>query len=108
MKKKKQTSIRIYIMIPVLVLGIVSILSNLIALQNIRKVNRNATNIVDHYMIAISELEEIQRNTKGLHNEALSHIIAVDAETMIKIVSSIREGEMELDTNLAEDRKSVV
>lgn len=102
MKKKKQTSIRVYIMLPVIILGVVSILSNLIALQNVRKVNRNATNIVDNYMTAISQLEAIQRKTKGLHNEALSHIIAVDAETMIKIVADIREGEKELDTDLAE------
>ena len=107
MKKKKQTSIRTYIMLPVIVLGVVSILSNLIALQNVRKVNRNATNIVDNYMTAISELETIKGDTKELHNEALSNIIAVDAETMIKILSNIREGEAELDTNLGEYEKYV-
>jgi DNA-binding GntR family transcriptional regulator len=80
-----------------MVLGIVSILSNLMSLQNVRKVNRDATNIVDNYMPAISELEEIQLKTKSLHNEALSHIIAVDSQTMIKIVSSIREGQTELE-----------
>ena len=68
MKKKKKTSIKVYIMVPVIVLGVVSILSNLMALQNVRKVNRNATNIVDNYMPAISELEEIQVKTKSLQN----------------------------------------
>lgn len=107
MKKKRKMSIKIYILVPVMVLGIVSILSNLMSLQNVRKVNRDATNIVDNYMPAISELEEIQLKTKSLHNEALSHIIAVDSQTMIKIVSSIREGETELEQKMADYEKNV-
>ena len=107
MKKKRKMSIKIYILVPVMVLGIVSILSNLMSLQNVRKVNRDATNIVDNYMPAISELEEIQLKTKSLHNEALSHIIAVDSQTMIKIVSSIREGQTELEQKMADYEKNV-
>lgn len=107
MKKKKKMSIKIYILVPVMVLGFVSIISNLLSLQNVRKVNRDATNIVDNYMPAISELEEIQLDTKSLHNEALSHIIAVDSQTMIKIVSSIREGEAELEQKMADYEKNV-
>lgn len=107
MKKNKKMSIKIYILVPVMVLGFVSIISNLLSLQNVRKVNRDATNIVDNYMPAISELEEIQLDTKSLHNEALSHIIAVDSQTMIKIVSSIREGEAELEQKMADYEKNV-
>ena len=107
MKKKKKMIIKIYILVPVMVLGFVSIISNLLSLQNVRKVNRDATNIVDNYMPAISELEEIQLDTKSLHNEALSHIIAVDSQTMIKIVSSIREGEAELEQKMADYEKNV-
>ena len=107
MKKEKKMSIKIYILVPVMVLGFVSIISNLLSLQNVRKVNRDATNIVDNYMPAISELEEIQLDTKSLHNEALSHIIAVDSQTMIKIVSSIREGEAELEQKMADYEKNV-
>ena len=42
MSKKKKSSVRIAILLPVMVLGVVSILSNLMAITNIRKVNKNA------------------------------------------------------------------
>ena len=41
-KKKKRGSIKIRIMLPVLVLGIVAVISNITAMTNIRKVNENA------------------------------------------------------------------
>lgn len=97
MKGKKRATIKRYIMLPVILLGVVSIISNALALVNVRKVNGNASEIVDNYMAAISELESIQRQAKVLHIEALSHIIAIDANTMIGIVDGIREGEAKLD-----------
>ncbi|WP_075721614.1 methyl-accepting chemotaxis protein [Roseburia sp. 499] len=97
MKGKKRATIKRYIMLPVILLGVVSIISNALALVNVRKVNGNASEIVDNYMAAISELESIQRQAKVLHIEALSHIIAIDANTMIGIVDGIREGETKLD-----------
>lgn len=87
-------------MLPVLVLGIVSIVSNATAILNIRNVNANASNIADNYMNAISELGVIQEQTLELRNKALSHIIATDAETMIKIIDEIKAEEEELDANL--------
>ena len=100
MKKKGHASIKVYIMLPVLVLGIVSIVSNATAILNIRNVNANASNIADNYMNAISELGVIQEQTSELRNKALSHIIATDAETMIKIIDEIKAEEEELDANL--------
>lgn len=97
MKGKKRATIKRYIMLPVILLGVVSIVSNAMALVNVRKVNGNASEIVDNYMAAISELDSIQRQAKVLHIEALSHIIAIDANTMIGIVDGIREGEAKLD-----------
>lgn len=107
MKNKKKFSIKLYIMVPVIVLGIVTLASNVLSLQNIRKVNNSAENIVDDYMPAISALEEIQLKTEVLHNQALSHIIAVNSQTMIDVVATIREGEDELE-QMMEDYKSNV
>lgn len=107
MKKEKKMSIKAYILVPVMVLGFVSIVSNLLSLQNVRKVNRDASHIVDNYMPAISELEEIQLESKSLHNKALSHIIAVDSKTMIAIVDSIRQGQTELEQKMADYEKNV-
>lgn len=107
MKGKKRATIKRYIMLPVILLGVVSIVSNAMALVNVRKVNGNASEIVDNYMAAISELESIQRQAKVLHIEALSHIIAIDANTMIGIVDGIREGETKLDECLEAYEKYV-
>ncbi len=107
MKKDRKFSIKLYIMAPVIVLGIVSIISNLMSLHNVSKVNNDATKIVDVYMPANSDLGDIQIKIKNLHNEALSHIIAVDSQTMIDIVANIREGQTELEQKMADYEKNV-
>ena len=50
MNKKKRTSLKVLILIPVFILGILSIISNAMAINNIRMVNSNASNIADNYM----------------------------------------------------------
>ena len=55
-RQKNSISIKILIMLPVMVLGIVSIISNITAIQNIRNVNRNASVITDDQMLGIQEL----------------------------------------------------
>ena len=47
MNKKKQGSIRTAIMIPVIILGLVSVLSNMLAFQNIRKINNSLAQITE-------------------------------------------------------------
>ena len=107
MQKKARISIKYIILIPVFILGIVSIFSNIEAILNIKRVNTNATEITDTYMVRISELEKIQRETQNLHKMALSHIIATDLDTMINLVDSIREEESAVKSYLDEYKKYV-
>ena len=93
MQKKARISIKFIILIPVFILGIVSIFSNVEAILNLRRVNTNATEITDTYMVRISQLEKIQRETQNLHKLALSHIIATDLDTMVTLIDQIREEE---------------
>lgn len=102
MKKKGYLSIKIIILVPVFILGIVSVLSNVTAISNTRNVNANASEIADEYMVSISKLGAIQEQTQEIHRLALSHIIATDLDTMIGLVESIREEEAELDEKLKE------
>lgn len=102
MQKKTRISIKWVILIPVFVLGIVSILSNIEAIVNIRKVNSGATMITDGHMVRISALEEIQKTTQDIHKDALSHILATNLDTMIGLVDSVRAQEEELDAQLAD------
>ena len=47
MKKQGRFSTKMIILIPVFVLGIVSIISSILVVRNIRKVNANATQIAN-------------------------------------------------------------
>ena len=101
-KKKRGFSIKTIILIPVFVLGVVSSISNMQAISNIRKVNSNASVIADEYMTSISKLGEIQNETQAIHRKSLSHIIATDLDTMIEMVASIREEQQILESYLEE------
>ncbi len=102
MNKKKQGSIRTAIMVPVIILGLVSVISNIMAVQNIRNVNANATIITDNYMASIVKLSEIENEANNIHKLALSHIIATDYNTKITIVESIKQKQEVLEGYLAE------
>ncbi len=95
--KKNRLSIKIIILVPVLILGFVSICSNLQAIVNLGKVNATAEDISDRHMSNISELSDIQKETQAVHQMALSHIIATDIDTMIGLVNSILEEEEVLE-----------
>lgn len=108
MKKKKQKSIRSAIMIPVIILGLVSVFSNVLAVQNIHKINSNATIITDQYMVSISKLHDIQTATNDVHELALSHIIATQYEVKISIVDSINQLEESLEKSLSEYEDCII
>ena len=63
---KKRTSLKALILVPVFILGILSVLSNVMAVNNIRKVNRNASRIADDCMNSISELSAIENETQSI------------------------------------------
>lgn len=104
---KKKSSIRVMIMVPVLLLGLVSILSNVMAVVNLRKVNQTASIIADDYLTAITELDTIGQTSKDVHTLALSHIVATDFETMTSIITEIENEEAVLDEYIADYQKYV-
>lgn len=104
---KKKSSIRVMIMVPVLLLGLVSILSNVMAVVNLRKVNQTASIIADDYLTAITELDTIGQTSKDVHTLALSHIVATDFETMTSIITEIENKEAVLDEYIADYQKYV-
>lgn len=103
----KKTSIRAKILFPVLLLFVISILSNIMALSNLGKVNSTASTIADEYLNAITELDTIGQTTKNVHTLALSHIVATDFETMTKVITDIDEQEIVLDEYIADYQKYV-
>ncbi len=94
---KKKISTKLILLLPVFILGIVCIMSSVVAIANIQGVNAKATVITDKYMMGISELAKIQEETNNIHKKALSHVLATDLESMISLVDSIKEQEGVLD-----------
>lgn len=100
MNQKKKLSTKFIILIPVFILGIFSIISNVMSVSNIRNVNRRAVQISEVSLKNVSGLAEIQRQTQDIHNLGLSHIIAVDLDSMIQLVEKIRSREDALEKDL--------
>ena len=101
MNQKRRGSIRVLIIIPVLILGIVGVISNFIAMSNIRKVNGNASEIADHYMSSLTELSSIKEQIQSLHTKGLSHIIATDSNSMIDLINTIKLDKVTLEESIA-------
>lgn len=102
MKKQGHFSTKMIILIPVFVIGIISIISSILAVKNIRKVNENATQIANGYMVCIADLGSIQIETEKIHRLGLSHIVATDLDSMISLVDVIRSEQTVLDGYLSD------
>lgn len=102
MKKQGRFSTKMIILIPVFVIGIISIISSILAVKNIRKVNENATQIANGYMVCIADLGSIQTETEKIHRLGLSHIVATDLDSMISLVDVIRSEQTVLDEYLSD------
>lgn len=100
MNQKKKLSTKLIILIPVFILGIFSIISNVMSVSNIKNVNRSAVQISEVSLKNVSSLAEIQKQTQDIHNLGLSHIIAVDLDSMIQLVEKIRSQEDALEKDL--------
>ncbi|WP_325214126.1 methyl-accepting chemotaxis protein [Oscillibacter sp.] len=90
------------LILPIVLLGLVTLLSNVLAVFGIHNVHANAGTIVDEYMVSEARLEDIRRSVMNIHRLALSHIVAADHATMIRLVQEIKAEEAELDGKLAE------
>ena len=94
-KVKKKLSTKL-ILIPVFVVGFVSVISSGLSLKNLSKVNDAASQIVDTSMVGTEMLNDIEMETVNIHTLALAHIISTDLSSMIDIVSEVRNHEEKL------------
>ena len=107
MNNKKRTSLKTLILLPVFILGALTIICNVMAINNIRTVNSNAADITDNCMMSVSDLGEIKNDIQVIHTLGLSHIIATDLNTMISVVGKINDNQEELEQKLNEYKKYV-
>ncbi len=89
------------LILPIVLLGLITLLSNILAVFSINNVHANAGSIVDKSMVSEERLEDIRRSVMDIHRLALSHIVAADHATMIRLVQEIKAEEAELDEKLS-------
>ncbi|MDE6905732.1 MAG: methyl-accepting chemotaxis protein [Lachnospiraceae bacterium] len=98
----KHITLKQRLIIPIALLGMVALLSNILFIFNIHNVNSSAANIADDYMEGNSRLAEICQSSMNIHKMALSHIVATDYDTMITLVEQMKKEETLLDEKLAD------
>ncbi len=102
---KKKLTIQQRLILPILLLGVVALISNGLSVFGINNVNSNASKIVDNYMEGSETLQNIRHSTTNIHKMALSHIVATDYNTMITVVAQIKEEENVLEKYLSEYKR---
>lgn len=90
-KKKNLFNVKLLILFPIVLLGIVTIVSNSAAIVNLKNVNKNAVTITDYHMQSKDCLSIIQEEVQIIHKLGLSHIIATEFNKKIEIVESIKQ-----------------
>lgn len=99
---RKHGTMILLILIPVLILGLVSVMSNIVSTKNIKSVSNSASEIADNSMLSIEALGEIRQDTQSLHTQALSHIVATNLDSMLDIVAGLRDTQSGLAASLDE------
>ncbi len=99
---KKKLTIQQRLIFPIIFLGVVALVSNVLSVFSINNVNFNASKIVNNYMVGSEILQNIRHTTTNIHKMALSHIVATDYDTMIVVVAQIKKEEKVLENYLKE------
>ncbi len=97
---KSKLTLQQRLILPIILLGLITLLSNILAVFSINNVNRKAGIIVDNYMVSEALLEDIRHSMMNIHRLALSHIVAAEHAAMIQLVGEIKTEEASLDEKL--------
>ena len=89
------------LILPIILLGLITLLSNILAVFSINNVHANAGIIVDTSMVSEEQLEDIRQSVMDIHRLSLSHIVAADYATMIRLMQEIKAEEAALDEKLS-------
>ena len=98
--KPIRTSVRGLILVALSVLGAVAIISNLISNRSLARMNSSSAVIADESMKTIDDLSNIDSYTQSIYQKALSHIVATDYSTKVKMIEDIHSDEAALEKQL--------
>ena len=88
----KNISLKHRLIIPIILLGIVALLSNVLSIINIRNVNASASNIADNYIGREKPSGADQSGFHGHPPDGLKPHLATDYDTMILLVQPDQGG----------------
>ena len=114
MEKIKHTSIhdrmsiRTIVLVPVALIGIIAILSNLVSSSSLYSIRESSSRIAEDSLNNIEDLAEIERYSHNIYQKALSHIVATDYSTKVGMVNGIRESEASLEKSLTNAQQKAV
>lgn len=97
---RKKTSIKVWMLVPITLMTTMMIMSSVVSIISLKQVHRDASKIADVHLESISALSDIMGDIKDLHTMALSHVVATDSTTMIKLVELINEEEKIIEKEL--------
>lgn len=101
-------SIRTIVLVPVALIGIIAILSNLVSSSSMYSIRESSSRIAEDSLNSIEDLAEIERYSHNIYQEALSHIVATDYSTKVGMVNGIRESEASLEKSLTNAQQKAV
>ena len=95
-----RTSVRGLVLWALGILGGIAIVSNVISSMSLSRINSSSTAIADDSMKSIENLSDISEKAENIYHKALSHIVATDFSTKVKMTESIQEDEAFLEKTL--------
>lgn len=98
--KPIRTSVRGLILVALSILGAVAVISNLISNHSLARMNSSSAVIADESMKTIDDLSNIDSYTQSIYQKALSHIVATDYSTKVKMIEEIQSDEAALEKQL--------
>lgn len=98
--KPIRPSVRGLILVALSILGAVAIISNLISNRSLARMNSSSAVIADESMKTIDDLSNIDSYTQSIYQKALSHIVATDYSTKVKMIEEIQSDEAALEKQL--------
>lgn len=98
--KPIRTSVRGLILVALSILGAVAIISNLISNRSLARMNSSSAVIADESMKTVDDLSNIDSYTQSIYQKALSHIVATDYSTKVKMIEEIQSDEAALEKQL--------
>lgn len=101
-------SIRTIVLVPVALIGIIAILSNLVSSSSLYSIKESSSRIAEDSLNSIEDLVEIERYSQNIYQKALSHIVATDYSTKVEMVNGIRESEVSLEKSLTNAQQKAV